>query len=268
MSTEVTDDEKRRYSDYVLSEIRHLAADPPAILWHYTSGTSLLGIIESGELWSTQVSCLNDSTEIGYSAGLLREALREFRRSGPRDAVADILFDHAEAGLSDDASPTSGWFVACFTTEGDDLNQWRGYGNGEGGFAIGLRSAALAKIAAASGTMLLKVNYDPETHRSLAHRVAMMTMQFFREGLAARSGAHVREWTTAFLEVWGEMLGYLAPALKDPAFRPENEWRLVRPLSQDDVLRLRFRAKPSMLSRHLPLKFPPPGKRKLTPTLL
>jgi hypothetical protein len=28
-------------------------------LWHYTSGSSLTKIIESGELWSTQVACLN-----------------------------------------------------------------------------------------------------------------------------------------------------------------------------------------------------------------
>ena len=29
-----------------------------------------------------------------------------------------------------------GWFVACFTEDGDDLSQWRGYGGGEGGYLI------------------------------------------------------------------------------------------------------------------------------------
>jgi len=38
--------------------------DPELIVWHYTSGPGLISIIESGTLYSTQVSCLNDATEI------------------------------------------------------------------------------------------------------------------------------------------------------------------------------------------------------------
>jgi hypothetical protein len=45
------------------------------LVWHYTSGDSLIKILACGTIYTTQVACLNDATEIRYSASLLRNAL-------------------------------------------------------------------------------------------------------------------------------------------------------------------------------------------------
>ena len=44
----------------------------PPILYHYTTGDALFGIVETGMLWATNLHYLNDSTEFGYALGLLR----------------------------------------------------------------------------------------------------------------------------------------------------------------------------------------------------
>jgi hypothetical protein len=41
----------------------HLLAAPPDIIYHYTTQTGLLGIIENKELWATKIIYMNDSTE-------------------------------------------------------------------------------------------------------------------------------------------------------------------------------------------------------------
>jgi hypothetical protein len=65
------------YFPFVNSLIERLDWNPAPdkVVWHYTNGDGLIGIIESGSIFATQISCLNDSTEIRYSAMRLREAL-------------------------------------------------------------------------------------------------------------------------------------------------------------------------------------------------
>jgi hypothetical protein len=41
--------------------------------------------------------------------------------------------------------------------------------------------------------------------------------------------------------------------LKDPAFEPEKEWRLIYVYRPDDPTKMIFRQRQSMMSRHLPL---------------
>ena len=57
------------------------AATPPEVLYHYTSGAGLLGIITSHELWASDVFYLNDPSEIFYSLGLFKSASRRITRT-------------------------------------------------------------------------------------------------------------------------------------------------------------------------------------------
>lgn len=251
----VTQPEINRYWDFVASEIPKTGRRAPqsGVLWHYTSGDGLIGIIQSGDLWTTQVSCVNDSTELRYSNSLLLEIVLA-RRADPNITPAEaILYEHAIRGLSVDVAPTSGWFVGCFSEDGDDLSQWRAYGGGEGGYAIGFDMAALNAGAAQGQLFLGAVCYDQAIHKQIARSVVDATERFYSEGLLARPGAKAEEWADAFLPVWANALGYIAPVIKHPAFAPEREWRLIRRLQDQDVPRLKFRQRQSMLARHLPV---------------
>jgi hypothetical protein len=89
-------------------------------------------------------------------------------------------------------------------------------------------------------------------------------MSFYKEGLYARptgevDAAAIGGWADEFLGVWERLVGRLAPMVKDPAFRGENEYRIVHELQVHEMAQLRFKQKQTLMSRHLPLIFPPPN---------
>jgi hypothetical protein len=100
--------------------VRSFAVNEPVPLYHYTHGDNLIKIIDSGELWTTQIGCLNDAKEIGHAMDLLRGAIGRLRKAGANSEVA-ILLAALEAEL-DSANPArSRAFVACFSERSDDL---------------------------------------------------------------------------------------------------------------------------------------------------
>jgi hypothetical protein len=69
-----------KYQEFLEAQAARLgsfAFDHEMLLWHYTTGAGLLGIVSSGTIYSTQVSCLNDSSEIRYGQDLFKKALTE-----------------------------------------------------------------------------------------------------------------------------------------------------------------------------------------------
>jgi hypothetical protein len=127
-------EDRLKYNDFILEQIKELgclAYDREAIVWHYTTGPGFVGIVESGSLYATQVACLNDSTEIRYALKLYRDALTELREKNAQDTDAQEFLSQVIAMSSDDpSSPSHGpsrFFVTCFSSVEDDLNQWRAY---------------------------------------------------------------------------------------------------------------------------------------------
>lgn len=256
--------ELSNWSDYVLQEIRKFARPQPPVIWHYTNGRALIDIMSSQTLWSTQVSCLNDLTEIRYSVKLLLDALR-IRAESIATNEERILRDRIEAALSIDTVPASEWFLACFSEDGDDLSQWRAYAGGEGGYAIGIDCNAIRSWGDPRQFFLTAVNYERSRHTQVAQAIAAATYKFFLDGLRARPGEDPNEWASVFLQQWGQLITYLAPILKDPSFAGEREWRIVHRLTPDDAKNLRYSQKATLLARHLPIALRNPAG---SPTLL
>jgi hypothetical protein len=258
----ITETERLKFIAFIDAQMKYLKVlevNSDDKIWHYTSGDALLGIVETGTLYATQVSCLNDSTEIRYGAKLVRDAFMNVRT----DAVEEKLFlDRIIKPIVEEpAAPTnlpSVWFVTCFSKVKDDLSQWRAYSGGENGYAI----AFLAGGFVNRGSLVARVNYEKDQHKQVAENVANSTMLFFKEGLNARSTgenktAAIDAWVTEFLAVWERFVGHLAPMVKDPAFRGENEYRIVHEVQAHEMGQLRFKQKETLMSRHLPLIFPP-----------
>jgi len=55
----------RTYQEFVRQQVKQPGSpdfDPDVILWHYTNGAGLLGIVETGTI-STQACCVHEGTE-------------------------------------------------------------------------------------------------------------------------------------------------------------------------------------------------------------
>lgn len=230
----------------------------PPVLWHYTSGQALIDIISNGELWATQVSCLNDQLELVHSAQLLVQAFKKLRKTHQRKD--DLAFlDRAIEELDRDISLQSNIFVASFSEHENDLSQWRSYGGGEGGYVIGFNREGL-NFGQQAGMFTLGVEYNLAKQEAIMNAVAEAALVYFKDGLAEGLDCltFIREDA---LPMTFMGLGLIGPFLKHETFSAEKEWRVARELSIG-YKGLRFRQKQSMLSRHVPLDFHRPGMEK------
>jgi hypothetical protein len=253
-------DRYRTFVDDQIKALKSLEVEPEKILWHYTSGAGLLGIIETGTLFATQVSCLNDSTEVRYGSQLFCDALVAVRQKHSGDAVINEFLERITATFVEDPSKPSHapnmYFVTCFTDQGDDLSQWRAYCGDENGYAIGFRAQGLFGN---QNSLVARVNYTSDQHKAVAEQVADATVQFFRDGLENNRAASPAEWAAEFVPVWTNWIGRLAPLVKNEAFQAEHEYRVVHQLQLNEMGQVRFRQRKTLMSRHLPLVFPHPA---------
>jgi hypothetical protein len=227
-------------------------AEIPKELWHYTSADGLIEILKTGEIWSTQIACLNDRLEQHYFTDLVAQAVR-LSRAQDGDRHLEVMLAVADKGLSNADFTTYGRFVACFSEVKDALGQWRGYGGGECGFAIGLQPSGLQAVARTRRwSLLVPLNYEADKHRAVAEDVLRRAKQFFLEGLQ-RSPPSIEQWAIQFLNAFAEAVDVVGVSVKHPAFRDEAEWRLAMQLLPEDVTSLIFRQKRTLLARHLPI---------------
>ncbi|MFZ0799092.1 MAG: DUF2971 domain-containing protein [Terriglobales bacterium] len=260
-------DETKRYYDFVnqlIKDLGTIAIPPDSMLWHYTNGTALIAIIETGTIFATQLSGLNDTTELRYGSRILQEALASLRGKHKEDATSLGFIDGAIGFFKENtdfpAQNVVPHFVTCFSEVKDHLSQWRAYGGGENGYAIGFKAKDLWGCP---NSMVARINYDCDLHRELARRAAEKALEFFLEGIRKFSPSDIIQWGREFLEAWNGAITMVAPLVKDPGFANEHECRIVKGFVQDDLTSLKFIQKSSLMSRHLPIQ---PGPRSATKT--
>jgi hypothetical protein len=179
----VTADDQRAFGEWFAPHVWAFCPVPTAPLYHYTSGAGLIEIIRSGELWATQLACLNDASELLYPMELLRNKVQAKLRNPLTDEI-QFLLQKIDAGLTPQVA-TEGRFLSCFSEDGDDLSQWRGYGGGEGGYAIAFDAQHLRQLAH-RGLILGKVEYDEQKQSLFLDEVLTQVVRFYLDGLKKR----------------------------------------------------------------------------------
>jgi hypothetical protein len=121
---------------------------PPAVLFHYTSPTGLVGIARSKTIWATDIRFLNDKKEIQHSLDITHSIIEGFYKvNDDPHKLKWLAYDFVEylrINLRKMWNPRV--YVSSFTEEGDLLSQWRGYCP-KGGFSLGFSFNLLSKVA-------------------------------------------------------------------------------------------------------------------------
>jgi hypothetical protein len=225
----------------------------PPPLYHYTSGNGLIEIIKSGELWSTQVNCLNDASEFLYTMARLQERAKTLLASPQPDDIK-FLLETIITELKRPVRGALGWFVACFTEDGDDLSQWRGYGGGEGGYSIEFDSIHLRGMSHQQQVFLGKIEYDEVKQNAFFDDLLKQTISFFLDGIEKQRAPTREDWANDFLACWSWHVALFAPMIKHPKFKEEREWRLLYPFNDEAIPRMRYLQRSSMLTKHVPIR--------------
>jgi hypothetical protein len=246
-------EDENSYGQWTATYIFKFFPAPIRPLYHYTTGAGLIEILKSGELWSTQLSCLNDASEFLYPIENILSRAR-LKVASPVSPDVKYLLETIISGLSHPQIAVEGRFVTCFTEDGDDLSQWRSYGSGEGGYAIEFDSLYLRSMSHNQEMVLGKVEYETATQGSFLDEVLNQTIHFYLEGLRKHRAPTAEEWLAEFLTCWSRYIAMFGPLIKHPKFAAELEWRLTYHFQDEAIPRMRYLQRSSMMTKHVPLR--------------
>ena len=231
--------------------------DDPTTIYHYCGVDGFLGIVKNKELRLTHCRFMNDYAE---HIGMLTQAhehLQGLTLHGPQEEFRNAL-QHL-LGLVQQ-SP----YLACFSSKGDLLSQWRAYANDGTGFAIGFSKDAIKRQcddrgrAADVGLSLRQVSYNPSQASNMLNAIIQSYLTHL----------NVAAWRTNTLvgsaraDIWA-----LTAVCKNKGFREEREWRIVMspeitiddeygPVADRGISEKRFRVSSNAIVPYFVLQFP------------
>lgn len=114
----------------------------PEVIYHYTNAPGLKGILNSGILWLSDLTSLNDPSEIIYGFNRVLPILQNHAAS---IHPAGRTFTNNIKAFSDSGTlqKVAHFFVCSFSSKADDLSQWRAYGDQAKGYALGFNGKLL-----------------------------------------------------------------------------------------------------------------------------
>jgi hypothetical protein len=228
----------------------------PDLLYHYTDGAGLMGILESQRLWASNAAYLNDPTELLHA----RNVYREWLEAKTDEGVAKDLLGHVRV-VDSLLEHLFHVFVACFCRKGDLLSQWRGYGSGGRGFAIGIDRQMIGirtPLATPVNFFVARVVYNRNEQK--AELSALLDP--FLSTLADTERNHgVEAASNLMMARLGELQRACLLKLvtfKHPAYEAEEEWRAISIYERDvPTTELQFRAQGSLLIPYVKLDLSP-----------
>jgi hypothetical protein len=205
--------------------------NPQGLLYHYTTLTGLLGIVQDSTLWASDIRYMNDSAELKHSADLIRMEVQD--RIARGQGKANLLGQFVDWVVN---RITNGHllFGASFRSHGNLLSQWRGYSAHGKGVSLGFSAGYILECATLQHFQIGKCIYEPERQRQLVRQVVDAVEQQVDANI---KGGESRQqlsviYRTVFESIELDLLR-IAAILKHPSFQEEKEWRLVSPVYAD-----------------------------------
>lgn len=257
----------------------------PASVFHYTSGTGLLGMIQNGHLWASEAAGLNDYSEITAGQAFVRARWSEVRedfeaRYGtPPTEVIDGVLTGAYPKLW--VSGAEGAFVLCASRFADDANQWRLYADDGRGFSVELDTAVELEVVdqtatpedqtrghATEGGLASISGWRPVIYGQDERRAAF-------DDLLAWIGNHELSKASSTQELVaslpprfseGRMFNGIYQFIKTPGFAGENESRVVVTFADRADDHVGFRATKTGIVRTVHLRSRVPSPAPASPT--
>jgi hypothetical protein len=157
--------------------------------------------------------------------------------------MASGQFDHpsqrslmrsVQGFFTDSDYPLQDGYSVSFCARDDLLSQWRAYGE-QGGFSIELHPmtklnpllkapVAVFRSDAGGRVLLRAVDYDPDSQRRAFRDKIEGVLKFLRRVSGSEDDPEVTAAVLTFTAFWVIEWIY---SVKDPAFREEDEWRLI-----------------------------------------
>lgn len=191
-------------------------AEAPDTIYHHTNDVGLFGILSTKTFHLSNLFNLNDPSELNYGLGALKKQLQQY------PDVWNLVGEFIKS--PDDLAH---FFSLSFSTNHDDLNQWRAYGANGMGFAIGFNRQLLEKSLCyrdKSGCASLSLNYEEDD----LNKSQKIMAEYFIE---------MKEFSNKASD-FAKLIGHayqIAAAYKHKAYLHEKEYRFLKVVSKDST---------------------------------
>lgn len=236
------------------------AEQPKQTLYHYTSLTGVMGIVESRSIRATDIRFFTDAAEMKNTVDILCNDIAQRINNG---CANPGLLNQFREWLSHRITDGHMLYVACFTVNGNLLSQWRSYCPPAKGVSLGFLPDQIISTANRQSFQVGKCVYDPKMQR----KVAAAILDAIEKLAETRGDSSKRHPSQSFHDVFEEVeadLLRIAALLKHPSFHEEEEWRVVSSVMTNYVeAPIEYREGPSMLVPFLKFGLPQASDRRL-----
>jgi len=208
---------------------------PPSAIYHYTSDAGLRGILESGQLWLSDIFSMNDPSELRHGMSPAVEILKARARADRREQklFADDFSNFSELSIE----ATAHYFVCSFSSDSEELGQWRAYADNGRGYVLGFDGKELEDAFIGSSTTpnpttrllrsTFRVNYDDAELSKIHGKLidAMFDLISLPRGRKDLDSDSINEYTRALSIYTSQYVLSTAIFFKHEAYRHESEFR-------------------------------------------
>jgi hypothetical protein len=232
--------------------VRRLESNrPTAKLYHYTNDVGLMGILNSGNLWLTDVFDFNDPSELRHGVSIGARILKKKAEAGPPEAKQfSTFFDRFEQDGGIEAS--AHYLACCFSARGDDLGQWRAYADNGRGFVLEFEAEGLVSSFSRGGGSTFPITYRDNELSDLHARIVE---EAYPRISLPRTIRMTKQEMSEYMKLLSTLFSMhvLRAALffKHEAYSNEEEFRFLELQRGDQPAHgLKFRSRPYALVRY------------------
>jgi hypothetical protein len=249
----VINDLHRRLSENVIDQAEREDDRLPAVLYHYTDGDGLLGILRDARIRATHISYLNDRSELLHLLETFVDLTRKHRELIADENLTEFLsgVEQAFEQLLERMPEIVQTFVSCFCVSRDLLSQWRGYSNARAGYALGFQFARIREVTHSNRLTLAPCVYDRDFQVTVAKRFLDLTINVYLPGRTRFDPKGLAVFRDDLLKVAFNGLIWGGVMLKNASFREEREWRIFTHKRRQDVSEIKFSARLTGLSQYV-----------------
>lgn len=204
---------------------------PGAMLYHYTDKKGMCGILNSGELWATRLTCLEDKGETKYPPRVCCEYVGD-RQKQEADARNCFLIELIETMRRSEGIVHSldEQVAACLSMQTNLSSQWEAYADNGEGYALGFGSLELLTgfglrcedpdSAIEPNWILRRMLYECTAQRSILDELVdtIFDSPYF-------SDAGPNQFSKPLTAMAAYVFGVAAAGFKRPSFSSEHEVR-------------------------------------------
>jgi hypothetical protein len=224
-------------------------------LYHYTSLQSLMGMIETNNLWMSKGNFLNDSSELVYFSNVLKGVISNMKVEQETELwrlfIRELKLSMNRFLKKIEESDMEVYIFSMSHTQ-DSLALWYNYAKGEG-YNLGFYAEDLLKKTSAfpeeSNVLHGLVVYD-------RHEQEQVLMNFLEKTFNLVAQYEAEEVKKALPGHFLSVMTTCAIFFKDPAFKSEEEYRIAYMNTGGSISpQARFRAQNGVIIPYIAVDF-------------